>query len=89
MLSSASRNLGACEMPRVTDEGLQLVNQFPCLCVLRLSKCLGITDDGFKTLVGSFKLNLLAVEDCPQISERAIYGAARSIYFQQDLSWMY
>ncbi|GLU22008.1 hypothetical protein SLE2022_381110 [Rubroshorea leprosula] len=73
----------------ISDEGLQLVSQFPLLRVLRLSKCLGITDDGLKPLVGSFKLDLLSVEDCSQISERGIQGAARSVSFRQDLSWMY
>ncbi|XP_052175176.1 F-box/LRR-repeat protein 14 [Diospyros lotus] len=73
----------------MTDEGLQLVSQFPQLCVLRLSKCLGITDDGLKPLVGSYKLELLAVDDCPQISERGVHGAAKSVSFKQDLSWMY
>lgn len=73
----------------ITDEGLQLVAQFPHLCVLRLSKCLGVTDDGFKPLVGSYKLELLSVENCPQISERGVQGAARSVSFKQDLSWMY
>ncbi|KAI3455269.1 hypothetical protein Pfo_011932 [Paulownia fortunei] len=73
----------------ITDEGLQLVGQFPQLCVLKLSKCLGVTDDGLKPLVGSHKLKLLAVDDCPQISERGIQGAANSVTFKQDLSWMY
>ncbi|KAL6952144.1 F-box/LRR-repeat protein 14 [Sarracenia purpurea var. burkii] len=73
----------------VSDEGLQLVSQFPNLCVLRLNKCLGVTDDGLKPLVGSYKLELLAVDDCPQISERGIQGAAKSVSFKQDLSWMY
>ncbi|CBI36455.3 unnamed protein product, partial [Vitis vinifera] len=73
----------------ITDEGLQLVAQFPHLCVLRLSKCLGVTDDGFKPLVGSYKLELLSVENCPQISERGVQGAARSVSFKQDLSWIY
>lgn len=73
----------------ISDEGLQLVGQFPRLHVLRLIKCLGISDDGLKPLVGSYKLELLAVEDCPQISERGLQGAAKSISFRQDLSWMY
>uniref|UniRef100_A0A5B7B8G1 Putative F-box family protein n=1 Tax=Davidia involucrata TaxID=16924 RepID=A0A5B7B8G1_DAVIN len=73
----------------ISDEGLQLVGQFPQLCVLRLSKCLGVTDDGLKPLVGSYKLELLAVDDCPQISERGVRGAAKSVTFKQDLSWMY
>ncbi|KAK6287136.1 hypothetical protein POUND7_013315 [Theobroma cacao] len=88
----SAQHLETSELVRcqeISDKGLQLLSQFPHLCVLRLSKCLGITDDGFKTLVGSYKLDLLAVEDCPQISERAIHGAARSISFRQDLSWMY
>lgn len=72
----------------ISDEGLQLVSQFPRLRVLRLSKCLGISDDGLKPLVGSYKLELLAVEDCPQISDRGVHGAAKSITFRQDLSWM-
>ncbi|KAI4355793.1 hypothetical protein L6164_004533 [Bauhinia variegata] len=73
----------------ISDEGLQLVSQFPRLNMLRLRKCLGISDDGLKPLVGSFKLDLLAVEDCPQISERGLQGAAKSVSFRQDLSWMY
>ncbi|CAI0403869.1 unnamed protein product [Linum tenue] len=73
----------------VTDEGLQLVAQFPGLKTLRLKKCLGITNDGLEPLVGSYKLELLAVEDCPQISERAVHGAAKTVSFRQDLSWMY
>ncbi|XP_073274777.1 F-box/LRR-repeat protein 14 [Primulina huaijiensis] len=73
----------------ITDEGLQLVGQYPQLCTLKLSKCLGITDDGLKPLVGSLKLKILAVDDCPQISERGVQGAAASVTFKQDLSWMY
>ncbi|KAK4395377.1 Acetylornithine aminotransferase, chloroplastic/mitochondrial [Sesamum angolense] len=75
-------------MPEITDEGLQLVAQFPKLCVLKLSKCLGVTNDGLKPLVGSHKLKLLAVDDCPQISERGVHGAADSVTFKQDLSWI-
>lgn len=73
----------------ISDEGLQLVSQFPRLCILQLSKCLGVSDDGLKPLVGSFKLDFLSVEDCPQISERGVQGAAKSVCFRQDLSWMY
>ncbi|XP_062089940.1 F-box/LRR-repeat protein 14 [Humulus lupulus] len=73
----------------ISDEGLQLVSQFSRLRVLRLSKCLGVTNDGLKPLLGSYKLELLAVEDCPQITERGMAGAARTISFRQDLSWMF
>jgi F-box/leucine-rich repeat protein 2/20 len=73
----------------ISDEGLQLVGQFPRLCILRLKKCLGVTDDGLYPLAGADKLDFLAVEDCPQISERGVQGAARSVSFRQDLSWMY
>lgn len=73
----------------ISDEGLQLVILFPRLSVLMLRKCLGVTDEGLKPLVGSNKLGFLTVEDCPQISERGIQGAARSVSFRQDLSWMY
>lgn len=73
----------------VSDEGLQHVIHFPSLRTLRLVKCLGVTDDGLKPLVGSQKLELLVVEDCPQISERGLQGAAESVSFRQDLSWMY
>lgn len=72
----------------ISDEGLQLVSQFSKLRILRLSKCLGVTDYGLKPLVGSFKLEFLAVEDCPQISQRGVLGAAKSVSFRQDLSWM-
>ncbi|XP_031284962.1 F-box/LRR-repeat protein 14 [Pistacia vera] len=73
----------------ISDEGLQLVSQFPQLCILQLKKCLGVTNDGLKPLVGSYKLDWLTVEDCPRISERGVQGAARSVTFRQDLSWMY
>ncbi|KAJ9189958.1 hypothetical protein P3X46_001202 [Hevea brasiliensis] len=79
--------LARCQ--EISDEGLQIVGQFPCLCILRLRKCLGVTDDGLKPLVNSHKLEFLTVEDCPQISERGVQGAARSVSFRQDLSWMY
>lgn len=73
----------------ISDEGLQLVGQFPRLCTLRLKRCLGVTDAGLYPLSGTDKLDFLAVEDCPQISERGVQGAARSVSFRQDLSWMY
>lgn len=73
----------------ISDDGLQLVRHFPRLSVLKLSKCLGVTDAGLKLLVGSQKLELLTVEDCPQISEKGIQGAAKSLSYKQDLSWMY
>lgn len=73
----------------ISDEGLQLVSQFSQLCILELKKCLGLTNDGLKPLVGSYKLDRLVVEDCPRISERGVQGAARSVSFRQDLSWMY
>ncbi|KAE8694435.1 F-box/LRR-repeat protein 14 [Hibiscus syriacus] len=88
----SAQHLETLELERcqeISDEGLQLVSQFPCLRVLQLRKCLGITDDGFRTLFVSYKSDFLAVDDSSQISERAIYGAARSISFGQDLSWMY
>ncbi|KDP37013.1 hypothetical protein JCGZ_06069 [Jatropha curcas] len=73
----------------ISDEGLQLAAHFPRLCILRLRKCLGMTDDGLMPLIGSYKLETLTVEDCPQISERGVQGAARTVSFRQDLSWMY
>lgn len=79
--------LSRCQ--EITDEGVQLVSQFPQVCVLKLRKCLGVTDDGLKPLVGSHKLKVLVVEDCPQISERGIQGAADSVCFKQDLTWLY
>ncbi|GAB2269519.1 F-box/LRR-repeat protein 14 [Dionaea muscipula] len=73
----------------VSDEGIHFVAQFPRLRSLRLSKCLAISDDGLKPLVGTNKLGFLSIEDCPQISARGVHGAARSVSFKQDLSWMY
>ncbi|KAL5698440.1 RING-type E3 ubiquitin transferase [Ranunculus cassubicifolius] len=73
----------------ITDEGVQLVVHFPVLTVLRLSKCLGVTDDGLRPLIGSAKLETLTVEGCPQISERGVQGAAKTVLFKQDLSWLY
>ncbi|VVA95883.1 unnamed protein product [Arabis nemorensis] len=82
-------SLELVQCQEVSDEGLILVSQLPCLNVLKLSKCLGITDDGLRPLVGSHKLDLLVVEDCPQVSKRGVHGAATSVSFRQDLSWMY
>ncbi|KAG6422237.1 hypothetical protein SASPL_118802 [Salvia splendens] len=73
----------------ITDEGLELAAQFPQLRVLKLSKCLGVSEDGLKPLVGSGKLKVLAVDDCPQISHRGVEGAADSVSFKRDLSWMH
>ncbi|KAJ7962791.1 F-box/LRR-repeat protein 14 [Quillaja saponaria] len=87
--SECLESLELVRCQEITDEGLQLVGQFPRICILRLCKCLGISDDGLKPLVGSFKLDFLAVEDCPQISDRGVQGASRSVSFRQDLSWMY
>lgn len=88
----SAQHLETLELVRcqeISDEGLQLVGQFPRLRILRLGKCLGVTDDGLKPLLESYKLELLAVEDCPLVSKRGVQGAARSISFKQDLSWMY
>lgn len=72
----------------LTDKGLQLVVQIPELTVLQVSKCMVITDAGLKPLVGASKLDMLAVEDCPRISETGVQGAAKSVTFRRDLSWM-
>ncbi|GAB4842126.1 F-box/LRR-repeat protein 14 [Ancistrocladus abbreviatus] len=87
--SNCLESLELVKCQEVSDEGLQYVAQFPHLRVLRLVKCLGVTDDGLNPLVGTYKLDLLAVEDCPHISQRGVQGAARSVSFKQDLSWMY
>lgn len=87
-----AENLESLELVRcqeITDEGLQLASQFPRLCSLRLCKCLGISNDGLKPLVGSLKLDILGIEDCPQVSESGIQGVAKFVSFRQDLSWMY
>ncbi|KAK9080612.1 hypothetical protein SSX86_000370 [Deinandra increscens subsp. villosa] len=73
----------------ISDEGLEFVARCPWLRVLRLTKCLGVTDDGFKPLIGSCKLELLVVSDCPQVSLSGVQGAAKSVSYKLDLSWMY
>ncbi|XP_076939724.1 F-box/LRR-repeat protein 14-like [Bidens hawaiensis] len=73
----------------ISDEGLELVARYPWLRVLRLTKCLGVTDDGLKPLIGSGKLEQLVVNDCPQVSLRGVQGAAKSVSYKLDLSWMY
>ncbi|XP_010532102.1 PREDICTED: F-box/LRR-repeat protein 14 isoform X2 [Tarenaya hassleriana] len=88
----SAQNLEMLELVQcqeVGDEGLILVSQFPRLTGLKLVKCLGISDEGLRPLVGSHKLDLIVVEDCPQVSERGVHGAARSVSFRQDLSWMF
>eukprot|EP01018_Ginkgo_biloba_P015803 Gb_10739 [translate_table: standard] len=70
----------------VSDEGLQLVKHFPRLTEMHLCRCMGVTDIGLKPLVGSQKLLLLKVEDCPQISEKGTQGAAQVVSYRQDLS---
>ncbi|PKA48297.1 F-box/LRR-repeat protein 14 [Apostasia shenzhenica] len=81
--------LELCQCQEVSDEGMMLLVHFPCLRVLKLCKCLGITDSGLKPLAGLEKLDSLIVEDCPQISEKGIEGAARSLSYRQDLTWLY
>ena len=73
----------------ISDEGLELVAHYPRLREWRLTKCLGVTDDGFKLLIGLCKLEVLVVNDCPHVSYRGVEGAAKSVSFKQDLSWMY
>lgn len=73
----------------VSDEGILLVIRFPFLTNLKLHRCLGVTDNGLKPLVGSQKLESLTVEDCPQISEEGVRGAAKSVSYKQDLSWLH
>ncbi|KAJ0750930.1 putative leucine-rich repeat domain superfamily, F-box-like domain superfamily [Helianthus debilis subsp. tardiflorus] len=73
----------------ISDEGLEFVARYPWLRVLRLTKCLGVTDDGFKPLIGLCKLEQLVVNDCPQVSLKGVQGAAKSVSYKQDLSWMY
>uniref|UniRef100_A0A1D1ZGE1 F-box/LRR-repeat protein 14 n=1 Tax=Anthurium amnicola TaxID=1678845 RepID=A0A1D1ZGE1_9ARAE len=73
----------------VSDEGMQLVGYIPRLSSLTLCKCLGITDFGLKPLLSLKKLESLTVHDCPQISEEGVQGAARSVSYRQDLSWLY
>ncbi|CAH8360337.1 unnamed protein product [Eruca vesicaria subsp. sativa] len=88
----SAQNLEILELVQcqeVSDEGLVLVSQFPSLTVLKLSKCLGVTDDGLRALANTRKLEKLVVEDCPQVSRRGVNGAATSVSFRQDLSWMY
>ncbi|KAH0459105.1 hypothetical protein IEQ34_011919 [Dendrobium chrysotoxum] len=74
---------------KISDEGLEHIIKSPSLKTIKLCKCLGVTDTGLKPLVNSHKLDLLIVEGCPQISEEGIKGAARSISYKQDLSWLY
>ncbi|KAI3686292.1 hypothetical protein L1987_79966 [Smallanthus sonchifolius] len=73
----------------ISDEGLKFVAHYPWLRVLRLTKCLGVTDDGFKALISSCKLEQLVVNDCPQVSLSGVQGAAKSVSYKLDLSWMY
>ncbi|MQM14626.1 hypothetical protein Taro_047560 [Colocasia esculenta] len=79
--------LSRCQ--EVSDEGVQFLQQFPRLNSLTLCKCLGITDCGLKPLLGLKKLQFLTVQDCPQISEEGVRGAAGSVSYRQDLSWLY
>lgn len=88
----SAQHLEVLELVRcqeITDDGLQLVGQFPKLRVLCLVKCLGVTDYGLAPLSESYKLESLAVDGCPQISERGVQGAAKFVSFKNDLSWMY
>lgn len=89
---SSAEFLESLELVRcqdISDEGIQFLVKFPRLSNVRLSKCLGVTDAGMKPLIGSHKLTQLVVEDCPQLSEEGVRGAAETITFRQDLSWMF
>ncbi|XP_068648913.1 F-box/LRR-repeat protein 14 [Aristolochia californica] len=78
--------LSKCQ--EISDEGLMHVRHFPLLRTLRLWKCLGVTDAGLKPLVELQKLEFLAVEDCPLISEEGVQGSAMFVSYKQDLRWM-
>ncbi|KAK6259299.1 hypothetical protein SCA6_013773 [Theobroma cacao] len=82
------RELALDHVYSFNDVGMEALCSAQHLETSELVRCQEISDKGLQ-LLSSYKLNLLAVEDCPQISERAIHGAARSISFRQDLSWMY
>jgi F-box/leucine-rich repeat protein 2/20 len=87
-----AQNLEELEIVRcqeINDDGIQAVGRFPVLRILKISKCLGVTDEGFRPLVDSGKLDFLAVDDCPRVSQFGVQGAAKSVSFKQDLSWMY
>ncbi|XP_072953650.1 F-box/LRR-repeat protein 14 [Typha angustifolia] len=73
----------------VTDAGIQLIIHFPRLTNLTLCRCLGVSDIGLEPLVGSRKLESLTVKDCPQVSQEGVEGAARSVSYMQDMSWLY
>lgn len=51
-----------------------------CYKKKKLSKCLGVTDNGVRPLAKTHKLELL-VEDCPQVSIRGVNGATTSVSF--------
>ncbi|KAF2582724.1 hypothetical protein F2Q68_00001997, partial [Brassica cretica] len=46
-------------------------------------------DDGLRPLAKTQKMELLVVEASTQVSRRGASGGATSVYFRQDLSWMY
>ncbi|KAL9670123.1 hypothetical protein QQ045_007674 [Rhodiola kirilowii] len=91
-LCSSAEYLESLELFRcqdISDDGIQFLAKFPRLRAVRLTNCMGITDEGMKPLVESHKLALLVVEDCPLVSEEGIQGAAKTVTFRQDLSWLY
>ncbi|KAL8139371.1 hypothetical protein V2J09_005392 [Rumex salicifolius] len=88
----SSCSLESLELVRcqeISDDGVSLASQYPKLRVLQLRKCLGVTDTGLRPLVGLDKLDFLGVEDCPLVSQSGVIGAAKSVSFKQDLSWMH
>ncbi|XP_020578556.1 F-box/LRR-repeat protein 14 [Phalaenopsis equestris] len=88
----ASQCLQVLELSKchnVTDRGLAHIIKLPSIKTVKLFKCVGVSDIGLNPLVDTHKLDLLAVEDCPYITDTGIKGAAKSIVYKQDLSWMY
>ncbi|KAJ7013600.1 hypothetical protein NC653_003306 [Populus alba x Populus x berolinensis] len=79
----SAQNLGTRELVRCQEIRLAM----PSTAWEPLSS-FGVSGDGWGPLIRRYKLEFLAVEDCPQISERGVQGAARYESFRQDLSWI-
>ncbi|KAI5012283.1 hypothetical protein ZWY2020_024417, partial [Hordeum vulgare] len=69
----------------VTDAGINLIIQAPCMSSSILRKCENMTDRGIAELARSQKLESLTVIGCRQISQEGVHGAAKSVRYSAEI----
>ncbi|CAM6100562.1 unnamed protein product [Calypogeia fissa] len=86
--SESLESLELINCHEVTDEGLKLVAGSN-LTELKVCRCFGLTEAWLTPLRASKTLARLNVEDCPEISQEAILGAADVVSYKCTYPWNY